>query len=324
LDPHRPITLVTACSGDRYDKPRLSVAFKQGVTAAQLVKESGHDAAQRLEVRLLAHTHAFSADAAARTLRTTRGTFGYEALVLAHGSSPRSCPGLPDDITWRVNDLRSYMGLRDALAQHSSEHPASRRVLIVGAGLVGCELGNDLALAGHTVTLLDVADRPLALATPAQSQDLLRAWATLPIEFMGRAQVLAARRHPAPDTDSGLSPSASHEVKLTLRDGRVLHGDVLVSAVGLRTPSLLAQRLGLAWADGIVVDPQTLSTGVARVHALGDCVSLNGRAQRYIEPIHRQAKVLAARLCGRPELNYEAAPPMVRVKTSSMPLTLAA
>jgi len=308
LDPHRPMTLVTACSGDRYDKPRLSVACKQGVQAAQLVKERGIHAAQRLQVRLMAHTHAFSADAHSRMLRTTRGTFQYEELVLAHGSAPRSCPGLPDELAWRINDLRAYSGLRTVLAVDSA---ARRTVLIVGAGLVGCELANDLALAGHPVTVLDVADRPLAMAQPEQSQALLSAWAGLPIAFVGHAQVQQARR------------LGNGRTALELRDGRTLEGDVLVSAVGLSTPSQLACSLGLDWADGIAVDPQTLLTGVAHVHALGDCISLNGRAQRFIEPIHRQARLLAARLCGEAVETYESAPPVVRVKTSSMPLTLA-
>jgi rubredoxin-NAD+ reductase len=35
-------------------------------------------------------------------------------------------------------------------------------VLIVGAGLIGSELANDLALGGHRITLLDVQAEPLA------------------------------------------------------------------------------------------------------------------------------------------------------------------
>lgn len=306
LDPHRAITMVAACSADRYDKPRLSVACKQGVAVAQLVRERGADAAARLNVTLMAHTHAFDADASTRRLRTTRGTVAYEELVLAHGSTPRDCKGLPKELTWRINDLSAYAGLRATLGSEP------RHVLIVGAGLVGCELANDLALAGHRVSLLDVCERPLSIAGPEQSAALLKAWETLPIRFLGGVQVQSAQR------------SASGVVTLTLQDGNELTGDALVSAVGLQTPSALAQSLGLQWSDGIALDPQTLLTNVPHVHALGDCVSLNGRAQRYIEPIHRQARVLAARLCGAAVPAYESMPPVVRVKTSSMPLTLAA
>jgi rubredoxin-NAD+ reductase len=308
-DARRPITMITACQGDRYDKPRLSVALRQGVRVPELVREPGGQAAARLNVELVTAAHATSADPKQRILRTTRGSFHYEELVLAHGCIPRECPGLPDALTWRVNDLRAYAGLRAAL---DGEPADKRHVLIVGAGLVGCELANDLALAGHRVSLLDAAERPLAMAQATQSQALLRAWQGLPIDFIGGMGVQGAHR-----IEAG-------RVELQLTDGRRLQGDLLVSAVGLRTPSRLARSLGLQWEEGIALDPQTLLSGVPHVHALGDCVSLNGRPQRYIEPIHRQAAVLTARLCGDEVPAYESTPPVVRVKTSSLPLTLTA
>lgn len=308
-DAQRPITLITACQGDRYDKPRISVALRQGVGANELVREPGAQAAERLNVKLVAGAHATSADPNQRILRTTRGSFKYEELVLAHGCTPRECPGLPDALTWRVNDLRAYAGLRAALDSGPTD---TRHALIVGAGLVGCELANDLALAGHRISLIDVAQRPLAMAQPTQSQALLTAWQGLPIEFIGGAEIQEAKR-----IEAG-------RVELQLTDGRRLQGDLLVSAVGLRTPSRLARSLGLRWEEGIALDPHTLLSGVPHVHALGDCVSLNGRPQRYIEPIRRQAAVLTARLCGDEVPLYEPSPPVVRVKTSSLLLTLAA
>jgi len=306
LDAQRPITLVSACSADRYDKPRLSVACKQGVTAQSMATETGTAAAARLDVRLLPHTSAVGADPGARRLRTTRGTLRYEDLVLAHGATPRRCPGLPDALAWRINDLGSYAGLRAALETGA----VPKAVIIVGAGLVGCELANDLAVAGHDVQLLDTASRPLAVAGAAQSAALLQAWRALPIRFLGSAQVRDATRQ------------ADGKIVLRLHGGGCLQADVLISAIGLRTPMALARQLGLRGDQGIDVDPITLSTGVPGVHALGDCITLDGSPQRYIEPIHRQASIVAARLCGAPAAEYAPQPPLVRVKTSSLPLTL--
>ena len=313
-DADQPITMVAACSADRYDKPRLSVAMRQGVEPQALPFETGEDAAARLGVRLMAQTCAVGLNLPARRLRTTRGTLAFEHLVLAHGAQARSCDGLPDDLTWRINDLGAYQGLRRALAARSSEG-APAKVVIVGAGLVGCELANDLALAGHPVTLLDQSTRPLPMAAPKQSADLLQAWAALPIRFLPGVAVRGCTR-----STSSTSPSA----QVLLDDGQTLTADVLISAVGLRTPSSLALQAGLRWDNGIAVDPRTLQTGQPHVHALGDCISIDGRPQRFIEPIRRQAQLLAARLCGQDAPAYDPAPPPVRVKTSSLPLTLAA
>ena len=57
-DADLPITLVTRCNGDVYDKPLLSVAMARGIAVSKLLKEEGADAARRLNVKLLANTAA--------------------------------------------------------------------------------------------------------------------------------------------------------------------------------------------------------------------------------------------------------------------------
>ena len=84
----------------------------------------------------------------------------------------------------------------------------------------------------------------------------------------------------------------------------------------------LAQSAGLAWNQGIAVDAATLQTSDPRIHALGDCITIAGQASRYIEPIARQARAIAAHICGGEPAPYEAKPAVVRVKTTSHPMTL--
>lgn len=185
-DAAMPITLVTFCNGNVYDKPMLSVAMARGIEAQALPKETGAQIAARLGVRLLAHTQAVGITPASRQVRTTRGTLRYKHLVLAHGA--RRAAAVAAAVAGRTvlanqspADLRKFCA---ALAD------SPQRVAVVGAGLIGCELANDLALAGHVVTLMDVAVRPLAAAlSAAQSQQLLDAWAGLPIRFVGGVQV---------------------------------------------------------------------------------------------------------------------------------------
>lgn len=320
IDSTKPITMVSACKADRYDKPRLSVAFKQGASAASLPSESGPAAAARLGVRLMACATAVGLSMESRRLRTTRGTVRFDELVLAHGALAQTCDGLPQELTWRINDLQAYTGLRQALAR-GGQAGGKARVVIVGAGLVGCELANDLALAGHPVTLLERSQRPLPMATEEQSAALLKAWKPLAIEFVGHTSVQSCCA-----IQSGAAKDSSQlaAMELILGSGRRLQAEVVISAVGLSTPSRLAQQAGLQWNKGIAVDRRTLATGVPYVHALGDCISIDGKPQRFIEPIRRQARVVAARLCGQPLPGYDSVLPPIRVKTSSLPLTLAA
>ena len=305
-DSAMPITLVTACNGDVYDKPLLSVAMARGIPVDKLPRETGVEAAQRLNVKLLAHTQAVRVTASSQQLRTSRGTLRYEHLVLAHGAEARSLPQFPTALCWRINHLRVYAQFRAALGQ------TPQRVAVVGAGLVGCELANDLALAGHSVILLDVADRPLAATlNPEQSQQLMDAWKLLPLRFVGGVQVKQVALSAIPI-----------EKQMATECGQIFAVDHIVVAAGLQTPNALALSAGLVWNNGIDVHAQTLATSVAGIHALGDCIAINGQVSRYIEPIGRQAKTVAANILGHGHTPYKPTRVPLRIKTSSLPFTV--
>ena len=106
---------------------------------------------------------------------------------------------------------------------------ASRRIVIVGAGLVGSELANDFALAGHQVTLLGTQALPLPAHLPAQAAyRLIEAWRNLPLSFVGHSRVTSVER-----SDEGI------QVRTT--SGRTLMADEVIAATGLRTPRRLAR-----------------------------------------------------------------------------------
>ena len=314
-----PITVVTACNGDVYDKPLLSIAMARGIAVDKLPRETGAEAAHRLNVTLLAHTQAIRITPASRQLRTTRGTLAYQHLVLAHGAESKALSQFPAALCWRINHLQVYAEFRRKLG------PTAQRVAVIGAGLIGCELANDLALAGHSVTLLDVAERPLAAAlTPQQSEQLLAAWSPIPLAFAGKSCVT--------DVKHILLPSGRHEKQLTIKHsqtqadpfggGQTLAVDHIVLAAGLQTPNKLAASAGLAWNNGIDLQPETLATNVQGIYALGDCVAIGGSVSRYIEPIGRQAKTVASRILGQPLVPYNILHSPLRIKTSSLPFTV--
>ncbi len=307
-DAQLPITVLSACNGDVYDKPMISVAVARGLAPEAMARESAAQAAARLHVRLRCGTQAVAIEPRARRLRTTRGSLRYSHLVLAHGAESVLPPVLSAQQVWRINDLATYQKLRAAL------QGGPQRLAIVGAGLVGCELANDLALAGHGITLLDTQPLPLAAQLPAAAgQRLLQAWQDLPIDFRGGVQVVA------------MSAGEGARWRLQLSDGRSVDADQVIAATGLRTPTRLARSAGLAFdsaAGGIAVDALTDATSVPGIYALGDCVAVNGRASRYIEPIAGQARGIAAAILGLPAPHSKGSDPVLRVKTSAMPITL--
>ncbi|MPS49935.1 FAD-dependent oxidoreductase [Methylobacillus sp.] len=306
LDQDMPITIVTACSGDIYDKPMLSVAISKGIDPRSLIKESGQEAALKLGVRLMTLTDAISIDTAASILRTTRGSLKYTHLILAHGATPRKMDALPANICWQINNLQTYIDFRSRL----DAIPAKSNILIAGAGLVGSELANDLALAGHSIFLTDPNPTPVGnLLNSEDARRLLDAWKYLPIAFIGGATVKQIIKQ----------GDLKH---VELSNGHALDVNFVIAATGLQTPGRLARTAGLQWNEGICVDPVTLDTNVANIHALGDCVSISGQAVRFIEPIHRQAKVIAAKIACCEPVHYTHSIPVIRIKTSSLYLSV--
>jgi rubredoxin---NAD+ reductase len=204
-----------------------------------------------------------------------------------------------------VNDLTAWVALHAELAR------GPRRVAVIGAGMVGCELAEDLARAGHRVTLVGAAALPLPDLLPeAAGRRLLAALEGLGVAYRGRTLV------------SGLARRPEGDVALALDDGSSLVADTVIAATGLATPSRLVRAAGLAFDRGIAVDPQTLRTSAPDVYALGDCISLEGQPCRFIEPVARQAETIAHAILGRPHEGYAHSAPVIRLKTRSLPVEL--
>lgn len=302
-DAHSPLTLVCADHGDFYAKPMLSNAFAQHKEPERLINAPAAQMAEQLGARLLSETRVEALDIAAQRITTAAGTLEYGALVLALGADPIRLPLAGDAAAavLSVNDLDDYRRLRGLLK------PAAR-VAILGGGLIGCEFANDFAGAGLAVTLLDPAPRPLAsLAPAAVGERLAAALVAHGVDWRpGRA--LRAVEH------------AATGYRLTLDDGSELFADVVLSAVGLRPRTQLAQAAGLATARGVVVDGGLRSSAPA-VYALGDCAEIDGRVRAYVMPIMQAARALAQTLAGTP--SHVAFPPMpVVVKTPACPIVV--
>lgn len=304
-DAQVPITLVTACGGDVYHKPELSVALGRGLSPDKLRRESAAAASARLGVRLMADTVAVGLSPERHNVRTTRGTLAYTHLVLAHGARSALPACLDPTLCWRVNDLAAWSALHAELAH------GPRTVAVIGAGMVGCELAEDLTRAGHVVTLIGTGVLPLPELLPAVAgRRLLTGLESLGVRYCADSLV------------TGLSRRPDGNVTLALSDGAVLDAATVVAATGLATPSRLVRGAGLAFDRGIAVDRMTLLTSRPDIFALGDCISIDGQPCRFIEPVARQAEVIAHAIVGRAHPGYAHAAPVIRLKTRSMPVEL--
>ena len=323
LDTTTPVVVVTQDSGDFYAKPSLSNAFAQKRSPEQLVSTPAAKMAETLNVTLMAHANVSRVETTSRTVTLTHSdavhTLVYSQLVLATGAQPIRVPvqGNAADQVRSINSLDDFKVVFSALNAHAasvdSSEIDSKTVVIMGAGLIGCEFADDLVQAGYTVHVADPSDRPLAALLPeAAGTQLAHALGALGVQWHFGATVQAVDQH-------------ANRLQVTLSNGRSVAADVVLSAIGLRADTRIAADAGIAVERGILVDAQ-LQTSVARVFALGDCAQYASAGQRtlpYVMPIMNAAKVLAASLAGLPTaLTFPLMP--VSIKTPALPIVVAA
>lgn len=321
LDTTTPVVLITGDSGDFYAKPSLSNAFAQKRAPAQLISTPAATMAQTLNVALLAHTRAEALDVEKQTVQTAQNgvqqTLVYSQLVLATGAQPIrvTVQGTAANRVLSVNSLDDFMVFHSALSPRAagadSSEIDSKTVVIMGAGLIGCEFANDLAQVGHRVHVVDPSTRPLAALLPEAAGLQLRDALTAAGVVWHFGATVEAVNEEAP------------ALSVRLSTGDTVRADTVLSAIGLRADMALATAAGLACERGIVVDA-LLQTSVAHIYALGDCAQYASAGQRtlpYVMPIMNAARALAATLAGTPTpLVFPLMP--VSIKTPAMPVVV--
>jgi assimilatory nitrate reductase electron transfer subunit len=235
----------------------------------------------------------------------------YDRLVLATGARSRipvldglehvehsASPGRDDALTEGVCVLRSVddaRRVRDVVA-------AGGRVVVLGAGVLGIELGMLLARAGATPSIAHFGPIPMPRQLDRGSAAVLGAAledAGLHVIPHTRAEAIVARVD-------------EHGVRrfhaLVSSDGRVTEGDLLVLSCGVVARTELAASADLRIGGGILVDEHLRAWTDHRIHAIGDCAhiadparylheaSVPGGPSGLIGPGWRQAEWLARSL----------------------------
>ena len=323
-DKQIPITLITSDKGDRYHKPMLTMAISQKKSAADLVRATGAEAAIAAEVTLMANTDVSDIDAVSQQLQlvstnrsdpanTAYATISYDKLVLAMGAHPIFPKSLPQDLVWHVNHIERFGQLQQKLAT------GSQRVAIVGAGMVGTEIAEDLLKAGHKITLIDLNEAPLAQMLPAKATArIAKAVESQGIQFLGGYLVTSVTRHDQ-QLEISYKPLAS-EGDIESPQSSTLIVDHVIASTGLVVDDTLPAAAGIEFnpRTGIVVDAPTLRTNQANIYAIGDCMSIDGVPCRYVAPLRAQATTIADDILGISHDGYDHKPPMIRLKNKAI------
>ncbi|MFG2792142.1 NAD(P)/FAD-dependent oxidoreductase [Streptomyces sp. NPDC048419] len=236
-----------------YNRPPLSKEVLAGKAPFASLAFTPKAAAADVEWRLGAKVVEARLDA--RTVVLDDGSrLSYDGLVVATGMRPRRlrCPG---PLTGRhtVRTLADAQGLREELTRPGA------RVVVVGAGFIGCEVAaTAVGLGVREVTVVDPL--PLPMVGPLG-------------ELLGRA---LRERHEKRGVRFELSATVAGFTGMdrvdgvVLGDGRVLPADVVVESVGSVANVEWLQGNGLDLTDGVLTCERLRVGGRPEVVAVGD------------------------------------------------------
>ncbi len=225
-----------------------TVAWKDGIV--QRLDDGVGALLRRAKVTVLQGQAVFS-DAKACIVQTAGGPVAVRAqeVVLATGSRPAELPGLPFG--------GPVLSSTDALSLRA----LPRRMVVVGGGYIGLELGTAFRKLGSEVTIVEAQGRILphydaALVQPVQ------AWlrkAGVPVHLNARAQAMEGTNLPVQHADGAVERLEADVVLVTAGRRANLRGWGL-------------EAMGVDVAEGAVRVDDQCRTSVRGVWAIGDLV----------------------------------------------------
>ena len=234
-----------------YDRPPLSKEVLRGEWGPDRGRLRVIDG---LDLDLKLGVSALDLDLEHREVQLSDDTaVSFDGVIIATGALPRHLR-ITSPFTAGVHELRTYddcIDLREALDRMP-------RVVIIGAGFIGCEVAAVCRSLDIDVTVVEALDWPMDRVLGGDIGE----W--------------AARVHGSHGVDlrlgngvAGIEGGAAPEV-VVLADGSELPCDIVVSAVGVAPATEWLERSGLELRDGVLLDAFCRAPGFPHVAAAGD------------------------------------------------------
>lgn len=212
-------------------------------------------------------------------------------IVIATGSEPAKLPGIEIDEKTVVTSTGAL-----------SLSAVPGKLIVIGAGIIGLELGSVWGRLGAEVTVVEYLDRIL----PGADGEIAKQFQRI-LEKQGFAFRLGQKVAGVEKTETGLRvtvlPAAGGEAS-------VLEADVALVAVGRRpfTGGLGLEALGMAMDQGRIAINGRFETNLPGIYAIGDVVRGPMLAHKAQEEGIAAAEIIAGQ---HGHVNYEAVPSVV-------------
>ncbi len=251
-DPEGRITLIGEEKEAPYSRMALPYLLAEhvGEQGTHLRHGAGHYDSLKIDVRQ-GRVAALSPDSKSVTL-ADGSTVGYDRLLLATGSHTTR-PPIPG---MELDGVENCWTLEDA-RRIAKGTEAGSRVVLMGAGFIGCIVLEALVARKVKLTVVEMADRMLPRMMDETGGAMIKRWC----ENKGLTVLTGTQVEAIESGKDGL--------RLTLGDGKQLDADLVVCATGVKPNIDFLEGSGVETDTGILVN-HYLETNVPGIYAAGD------------------------------------------------------
>jgi len=283
--------LVMICADDavNYAKPTLSNALVGNKSPEQIPLGDAQKMATQLNMQIETFTWVKEIHPEQHELLIEKDQQSrkqkYSKLILAVGANPvrLNIAGNASEDIHVVNSLIDYRTFRENLSSRKD-----KRVVILGAGLIGCEFANDLQHTGHDVTVIDLSSQPLGRLLPQHvASSFQHKLEQAGIKFVFNTTV------------EQVNKIENDDYVVSLANGKVLEADIVLSAIGLQPNLELAKAAQIQTSRGIVTNG-LLETSQPDIYAVGDCAEVNKTLNGEHTHVHYPAMPVAVKTPAAP------------------------
>jgi len=235
--------------------------------------------------------------------------YNYDKLIIATGSNP-NIPPIENAREMEHKGLFTLRNVNDALEikQYIAKFKGKAKAVIIGGGLLGLELANQINQLDLETSIVEVFPRLL----PKQLDDECSLMLKEEIEGRGISVVLDAL------TERIIGNGQVRGIKL--RDGRKLDADIVLIQAGITPEITLAKNAGIATNRGIIVN-EYLETSKQDIYAVGDCIEYKNQTWGIIPACMEQSKIIAASTLEKKTKEYQGTTPKNTLKIVGLELT---
>lgn len=302
-DKETPILIITEEKYPYYSRPQL-IEFLAGNIGVEDLPFYPNKWYEENNIKVLYEERALKINLEKKILKTDKDEYNFSKLIIAVGAIPYK----PQLENIKCDGIFTVRNIDDAI-NIMSYIKGKEKVILLGCGLLGLEVGRALSQRGLKIVGLEFFQRLIPRQLDEEGARILQKRIE---EKFGFEFYLGVKVHK-------IILNNNKFCGVELDDGRKLFGDLMIISAGIVPNIDLAKNSGIVVNKGIIVN-EYMETSVENIYSAGDCVEFSGKIYGIIPACLEQSFVVGRNILGE-RVTYQGTVSSNTLKVTGIDLT---